>query len=95
MGIRQNAITKSILNAIFFDNRGDSVSLLTRIRCFFSFFHLWLVRFNHELFKSLRTDVWEVDNDEYKESFRSKNKKGSLKAVGDLGYSGSVSGPVL
>jgi len=64
---------------------------LTRILAFFSFFQLKLARYKEETFEGLRQETWQIDDDEYKESFRQKGKDGAgLEAVGDLGYSGST-----
>jgi hypothetical protein len=92
MGRRDTLISNSILRAIFHTNQ-DKKSILGRILAFFGFFQLTLIRYKNELFNKLRDEVWELDEDEYRESFRSGNKKASLKAVGDLGYSGSVGLP--
>jgi hypothetical protein len=90
MGYRDNLISKSILHAIFRDRKTSKRTTLGRILAFFTFFQLHLVRYKDEIFKRLRDEIWEMDEDEYRESFRSQDKKGKLKAVGDLGYSGSV-----
>lgn len=90
MGRRQRLVSRSILNAIFHDNDGRKRGRLARILAFFSLFSLQLVRYKTELFRKLRAEVWILDENEYKESFRKADKKGTLIAVGDLGYSGSV-----
>ncbi|OCK85441.1 SAICAR synthase-like protein [Lepidopterella palustris CBS 459.81] len=96
MGWRQRYISKSILIAIFHspDNPSNKPpSLLACILAFFSTFQLTLSRYKAALFKKLRNDVWKIDEDEYKESFRSgkrKNGSGGLISKGDLGYSGST-----
>jgi hypothetical protein len=91
MGRRDNQISISILSAIFHDqNHDDRRTVLGRILAFFSFFRIILARYKDELFERLRVDEWEIDEDEYRESFRSNGKDEKLKAVGDLGYSGSV-----
>ncbi|KAH8923428.1 SAICAR synthase-like protein [Atractiella rhizophila] len=86
MGFRANAVSKSVLKAIFEFQEPVALSFLAKIWAFFSFFHLLLVRFKSEVFKHLRKDVWAFDEEEYTESFR----VGKLNAVGDLGYSGST-----
>ena len=94
MGRRQRLISKSILNAIFRSSDKPSNrphTILTRILAFFSIFYLALSRYKAELFKKLRNEIWGMDEDEYRESFRSASKREGLVAVGDLGYSGSVS----
>ncbi|KAJ9666773.1 hypothetical protein H2201_003177 [Coniosporium apollinis] len=89
MGFRDKRISKSVLRAIF-HGRAPKIGLLARILAFFSIFQLTLARYKENLFKKLRTDVWQLDEDEYRESFREAEKGGSLKSVGDLGYSGST-----
>ncbi|KAF9738312.1 hypothetical protein PMIN06_006812 [Paraphaeosphaeria minitans] len=96
MGTRQRLISKSILRAIFSPKKAygtdDRPSLLARILAFFAVFNLTLARYRAALFRRLRNEIWEIDEEEYKESFRStsRNKRTDLVAVGDLGYSGST-----
>ena len=90
MGRRDTLIAKSILNAIFRDQKDDRRTILKRFLALFSFFYLTLARYKDGLFKKLRDEVWGMDEDEYRESFRSPDKKAKLESVGDLGYSGSV-----
>lgn len=91
MGRRDNQISKSILGAIFHDqDRNGKRTVIGRILAFFSFYQIILARYKDNIFKRLRDDEWEIDEDEYRESFRSNGKDEELKAVGDLGYSGSV-----
>jgi hypothetical protein len=97
MGRRDRLISTSILRAIF---RSDSPrkdenarpGLLARIWAFFAIFGLTLARYRASLFKKLRSDIWEIEEEGYIESFRSpsKSKRTDLVAIGDLGYSGSV-----
>lgn len=89
MGFRDKRISKSVLRAIF-RGRAPKTGLLARILALFSVFQLTLARYKEDLFNKLREDVWQLDEDEYRESFREAEKGGSLKSVGDLGYSGSV-----
>lgn len=89
MGQRARSVSKSILDAIFKDS-GSGKSILGRIFAFFAVFHLHLSRYRADLFKKLRGEVWKIDEDEYRESFRRAEKRGQLVSVGDLGYSGSV-----
>jgi len=88
MGKRLKAISKSIIKTICDDATADKKTRLSRILAFFSILKIALARFKWELWRSLRTDVWEIDEREYKESFRTA--KDSLTPIGDLGYSGSV-----
>jgi hypothetical protein len=99
MGRRDRLISTSILRAIFRtgstsdDGNGEArPGLLARIIAFFTIFSLTLARYRASLFKKLRNEVWELEEEEYTESFRSpsKSKRTDLVAVGDLGYSGSV-----
>jgi hypothetical protein len=66
--------------------------LFARILAFFSIFQLTLARYRDQIFKNLRNEIWQIEEEEYIESFRSpsKEKRTDLKSVGDLGYSGSV-----
>ena len=59
---------------------------------FFALFSLTLARYRASLFKKLRNDTWEIEEEGYIESFRSpsKGKRTDLVPIGDLGYSGSV-----
>ena len=94
MGRRQYLISKSILNATFHFSEKPSdrpPTILACILAFLSLFYLALPRYKAELFKRLRNEVWGIDEDEYRESFRSASKREWLVAVGDLEYSGSVS----
>jgi hypothetical protein len=91
MGRRDTLISKSILRALFRDQKEDKRTLLARIFAFFTFLELKLQRYKSDVFEGLRHEVWELDEEEYKESFRQKDKSGSgLEPVGDLGYSGST-----
>ncbi|KAJ4297819.1 hypothetical protein N0V90_005715 [Kalmusia sp. IMI 367209] len=96
MGRRQRLISKSILGAIFSPKKAygtdERPGLLARILAFFAIFNLTLARYRAALFKKLRNEIWQIEEEEYKESFRSpsKNKRTDLVAVGDLGYSGST-----
>jgi hypothetical protein len=97
MGRRDRLISASILRAIF---RSDSprkdesarLGLFARIYAFFALFSLALARYRASLFKKLRNDIWEIEEEGYTESFRSpsKSKRTDLIPIGDLGYSGSV-----
>jgi hypothetical protein len=101
MGRRDRLISTSILRAIF---RSDSPrkdenarpGLLVRIWAFFAVFGLALARYRASLFKKLRNDIWDIEEEGYTESFRSpsKSKRTDLVAIGDLGYSGSVCKPL-
>jgi hypothetical protein len=99
MGRRDRLISSSILRAIFRtgskqddDDAEARPGLLARIIAFFAIFSLSLSRYRGRLFKKLRNETWQIEEEEYTESFRSpsKNKRTDLVAIGDLGYSGSV-----
>lgn len=97
MGRRQRLISTSILRAIFVtkpvsNDETAQPGLLARLVAFFSIFQLTLARYRDQIFKKLRHEAWQIDEEEYVESFRSpsKGKRTDLKSVGDLGYSGSV-----
>ncbi|CAI6269589.1 unnamed protein product [Periconia digitata] len=96
MGRRQRLISTSILRAIFQTKKSSDPAtgpgLLARIFAFFSVFSLALSRYRADLFEYLRNKIWEIEEEEYTESFRSpsKGKRTDLISVGDLGYSGST-----
>jgi hypothetical protein len=96
MGRRQRLISTSILRAIFRSKPSNDPDkrpgLLARIIAFFSVFSLALSRYRASVFKHLRNKIWDIEEDEYTESFRSpsKGKRTDLVSMGDLGYSGSV-----
>jgi hypothetical protein len=97
MGRRQRLISSSILRAIFVtkpvsNDETANPGLLARILAFFSIFQLTLARYRDQIFQKLRNESWQIEEEEYTESFRSqsKHKRTDLKSVGDLGYSGSV-----
>lgn len=100
MGRRDRLISTSILRAIFRsssaqDNDDPRPGVFARILAFFSLFSLSLARYRASLFKKLRNETWEIEEEEYTESFRSpsRSQQTDLVAVGDLGYSGSVCCP--
>ncbi|KAL2219640.1 hypothetical protein M432DRAFT_639221 [Thermoascus aurantiacus ATCC 26904] len=86
---RQVAVSKSIQYALFRDPKRFRRSLLARILAFFTLWRIKLIRYGYELFRRLRHEVWEIDEEEYKACFRFENGKG-LQPMGDLGYSGST-----
>ncbi|KAG9185319.1 hypothetical protein G6011_07863 [Alternaria panax] len=97
MGRRDRLISASILRAIFRSDsprkdEGARLGIFARIYAFFAFFSLTLVRYRASLFKKLRIDTWEIEEEGYTESFRSpgKSKRTDLIPIGDLGYSGST-----
>jgi hypothetical protein len=97
MGRRDRLISTSILRAIFRtgsepDDEKAPLGLFARILAFFAIFQLALSRYRAKVFRKLRNQIWQVEEEEYMESFRSpsKSKRTDLVAIGDLGYSGSV-----
>ncbi|KFA76044.1 hypothetical protein S40288_00327 [Stachybotrys chartarum IBT 40288] len=108
MKIRASRISASIAAAI---SRQHAVKGLFRggvIRAvlhFFAIFKLLLARYRPADFHALRDEVWQLDENEYVESFpprsqadssssrkgaKSKQHETDLVPVGDLGYSGST-----
>jgi hypothetical protein len=96
MGRRQRLISTSILRAIFKPNftsgSEQRPGLLAQILALFAVFQLALSRYRAAVFEKLRKQIWNIEEEEYTESFRSPShgKRTDLIAVGDLGYSGSV-----
>ncbi|KAH3910393.1 hypothetical protein HBH56_151070 [Parastagonospora nodorum] len=97
MGFRDRLISASILRAIFRSGPAPNEDearpgLLARIIAFFAIFSLTLSRYRAKLFKKLRNEIWQIEEEAYTESFRSpsKNKRTDLVSIGDLGYSGST-----
>jgi len=99
MGRRDRLISTSILRAIFRTGSEPEPAdeearpgLFARILAFFAIFQLALSRYRAKVFRKLRNQIWQIEEEEYTESFRSpsKSKRTDLVAIGDLGYSGSV-----
>lgn len=88
---RYNSISRSIQLALFRDPNEIKKTVLSYILAFFTLFRIRLIRFGYELFKRLRTETWDIDEEEYRWSFLHKKGSKSLEPMGDLGYSGSVS----
>ncbi|GKZ30657.1 hypothetical protein AbraIFM66950_009855 [Aspergillus brasiliensis] len=87
---RQKALSKSIQLALFRDPTTFRKTLIGRILAFFSIFYIKLFRYGSHLFRKLRSETWEIDENEYKASFRDEKKTVPLKPMGDLGLSGST-----
>lgn len=94
---RQELIARSVTAAILdgFQNRANNVLgyLLFLFSTFFSIYQLPFDKIRPADFSSLRRNHWKVSDDAYYDSFRSdggKNAEAALKAIGDMGYSGSV-----
>lgn len=94
---RQTAVSRSIHRALLReqDERTGSrrYNVLTLIIAFLSIWQIRLVRISAQLFKSLRNEVWGIDEMDYIDSFLCDRKKvdgAGIQPMGDLGYSGSV-----
>ncbi|KAH8427305.1 phosphatidylinositol phosphate kinase family protein [Aspergillus melleus] len=87
---RQAALSKSIQLALFRNPKDFRRTWLGQILAFFSLFYLKLLRYGDETFQRMRNEAWEIDEDEYKSSFRGENRTLPLKPMGDLGFSGST-----
>ncbi|KAG2413557.1 hypothetical protein HFD88_002746 [Aspergillus terreus] len=90
MGRRQTALSRSIQRALFRDPDTFRKTLIGRILAFFSLFYIKLIRYGHKTFRTLRNDVWQIDEAEYRASFRSEDCTHPLTPMGDMGFSGST-----
>ncbi|KAI6785484.1 uncharacterized protein J7T54_007127 [Emericellopsis cladophorae] len=90
MQIRAPHISASIAKAITFPTLSSPSSLwfalYMRILAFTRLLKLHLTLFRPADFTSLRSNVWNIDEDDYVSSFQ----EGELVPVGNLGYSGST-----
>ncbi len=85
---RDKRISRSIVYAILSDDEADKRFRIWRpLRTFFRLYGLVLTRQRPELFRKLRTETWNLPEDEYRSSFKDAD---SLMPEGDMGYSGSV-----
>ncbi|KAF5025626.1 hypothetical protein F66182_2232 [Fusarium sp. NRRL 66182] len=91
MKIRSSRISISIAKAICRRHTSKD-SLIKAIIAFFRLFRLLLTRYRSIDFLSLRKELWQLDEDEYRASFNDDSKESStqLVPIGDLGYSGST-----
>jgi hypothetical protein len=89
---RESALTKSIQSGLLREPDKCKKTAWRRFLAFFTVRRIRLVRYELELFVRLRKEIWKFDEDEYKASFRTSAQP-PLKMIGDMGYSGSVSGP--
>ena len=88
---RQVALAKSIQFALFRDPKAFRKTLIGRIIAFFSIFYLKLLRYEPDVFRKLRNEIWEVSEEQYRACFLSGEDKAlPLLPMGDLGFSGSV-----
>ncbi|KIW52913.1 hypothetical protein PV05_08521 [Exophiala xenobiotica] len=85
---RDKRISRSIVYAILSDDEADKRFRIWRpLRTFFRLYGLVLTRQRPELFRKLRTETWNLPEDEYRSSFKDAD---SLMPEGDMGYSGST-----
>lgn len=105
---RQEKIARSIVRAIANGSRtkqrpGNALGLiLAFLSVLFSLYQLALEKVRPADFANLRRRHWAVSDDEYIESFkpgegeRGEGERGEvgLDAIGDMGFSGSVSSTV-
>lgn len=92
---RKNTIARCVVLAILSRNLHEDAAsffarLFARIVAFFSLYRLRYITFRDDLFRRLRNETWEIEEDEYAKSFQGPNNKEPLQAKGDMGYSGSV-----
>lgn len=106
---RQEAIARSITKAVTSANgngtgeRSSSRNAVGWILAFFSalfsLYQLTLRKIRPAEFTKLRREHWEVTDDAYVESFlpptQGESKEEALKAIGDMGFSGSVSSVLI
>jgi hypothetical protein len=112
--IRASIISNSIQEAVIHDGQAPKTranpvkrrlvripfKILLRLASFFSIFSLPLARYRAADFLTLRQDYWQLDEDEYVDSFEppstpaishsGKDADRHLQPIGDLGYSGST-----
>jgi hypothetical protein len=96
---RKEKIARSVVRAIIKTNGTNKQrSILARILAFFSLFfslyQLLLRKIRPADFANLRRNHWDVTDDDYVQSFQAENggpEEESLNAIGDMGFSGSVS----
>ncbi|KAK4123113.1 SAICAR synthase-like protein [Parathielavia appendiculata] len=97
---RQEKIARSIVHAIVKTNGANNKHssgplglLLALFSAFFSLYQLVLCKVRPADFANLRRNYWDVSDDDYTTSFRTDEGRAggeSLKAIGDMGFSGST-----
>jgi hypothetical protein len=91
---RYAAVTRSIQSALL-DPRTFHKTAIGRVLAFFCFFYIRLIRYQADLFRHLRNQIWGIGEVEYEACFRPGSKKTlPLQSMGDLGFSGSVRAPL-
>lgn len=88
---RADQTARSIAKAIAPHNgrkKWSLASILSAFAALFSLFRLRFERFRNDLFHTLRTEVWQIDEDSYESSFGDGDGLELLQ--GNMGYSGSV-----
>lgn len=94
MANRDLLLAQAIIRGICQSRDRKPRGLLSRIFDFFRLFTIVLRRYSAGLFDDLRSDIWGIDRADYRRSFGTPDESRALLAVGDLGYSGSVSAVV-
>jgi hypothetical protein len=96
---RTEAIARSIALAITEDGKkkrpqGLLATILSLFSTIWSFWQLMLYKIRAADFANLRRNIWAVRDDDYTASFyphgEGKAREEALKAIGDMGFSGSV-----
>jgi hypothetical protein len=87
---RQKAISRSVQRALFRDPGTFKQNIIQCILAFFRIYYITLLRYEQELFRKLRTEVWRISEEDYMSSFLSDENTVPLVSMGDLGFSGSV-----
>lgn len=94
---RQEAIARSIVLTLLNGTQKRASNalawLLASFTAFFSFYQLRFEKVRPADFANLRRNHWSVKDDDYLDSFRpetGKNAEDGMKAIGDMGFSGSV-----
>lgn len=86
----EDAIIKAILKA--FLRHPGKLSVLRRLWLLFSLVNVPLQRYEPDHFHKLREEAWQIDEQEYSNSFQQQDERGKprLHPLAELGYSGSV-----
>jgi hypothetical protein len=97
---RQKSIARSTAAPLSGSNKLPHTKLgrlLAAFSALFSLYQLPLDKIRPDVFEKLRTDCWLVKDEDYAAAFRpdSEGNAQALHPIGDMGFSGSVSCPVL